>query len=173
MEAKCYKIPVTYSDWLNCFEQLKTGTRIEFEFFTHLYQGRVPCDLTMQKSFEEQLIATINIMLNNRIRKFNKELNFLLNCNETYEVFLTFERLNKSFDECLFFNELRNLNKTFMSELHQSIEKEIYRFWDLAVIQLHKQSIQVGNLELEAIMLEVKKIRLLSTHLKRSDYGRL
>lgn len=168
-----YKIPDTYGDWLTCFESLKKGTRVEYEYFTHIHKGKVPSDLTLQKIFEQQLIDTINVMLNNRIKKFNKELNFLLSFNETLEVVRLFYRLNQSFSDCLFFHELTPLNTSFKVELHQSIETEVKRFWQFTLNQLHKESVQVGNHELEAIVFEVKKIKLLSTHLNRSNNGGL
>ena len=152
--------PVTYEDWLNCFELLKAGTSVDPGVLMTITKGSLINSGYITIKFNQKLAETINDMLNKRISRFLKELNMLISCNELSDIVPLFVKFRNEIRRCMFFTEFDFIERNIKKELEQSTRTQMERFWCDTVAFLQKQKIEYSNSHLEDSLLLIRRIEL-------------
>lgn len=153
------QVPQTYVDLLNCFDILKSKN-IDKETFNLL----VSCNCHVPQSavaiLQDELIKTINIMLNRCIKEFRKDFQMSLDYSEFENIYNVFTHLAVKLKYCLFFSEYKFLDEKFVEELYISYQKQVKSFWSKTVNSIYQQCIEESNLILENELYMIKRIHL-------------
>jgi hypothetical protein len=156
------KVPVTYEDWLNCFDELKASSTVDNEFLEAVTGGWFVSSQPIAAGFRQRLAETINQMLNKRILRFVKDLNLLISFNELSDIVPLFVKFRGEANRCLFFTELKFLDADFKRELEQSVKKQTEDFWHDTIIFLQRQTEEFHNAKLEDSLFLIRRIELFS-----------
>jgi len=126
--------PEVYQDWLALFVRVKNERNCPPEVFEALSRGSLT-DLTpmTEVSFKEQLLETVNKVLDRGAKRFVKDLNDSITFNDLCQVDILFIRLKKDVRKAMFFESLSFLGKDFVKELSDSLKKQMTEFWDKTV----------------------------------------
>ena len=152
--------PTTYEEWLCCFDLLKTGASADNGLVAAIGQGTLTTGGYIAAQFHQTLAETINVMLNNRIARFLKDLNMLISFNELLDIVPLFIRLRIEVRKCLFFTGLAFLDRDIKAELERSIREQMAGFWNDTVSFLGRQTIENNNSELEDALFLIHRIEL-------------
>ena len=149
--------PASYADWLRCFEILQN--RIPDEEELGLLQKGSCADFdSAGVFFQEQLVRTVNLMVNRYVAAFNRELEQCGVFNDYDNFAKPFAVLAKRLQGGLFFAELSFLPEDFRCELAASLAREGERLWKTAVQAAYRQCCD-GNPFLEDQLLLIRRIR--------------
>ncbi|MBQ4066951.1 MAG: hypothetical protein IJD22_04825 [Clostridia bacterium] len=160
-KEKAVAPPVSYGEWLSLLAIVKNERRCEPEIFAALSRGSLDVSVeTVVVPLKEQIVETVNVMLDRAAKRFIKDLNEAIAFNELCHVDLMFLRLKKEIGKALFFENLGFLGAEFVSELSDSVKKQMSDFWSSTVKFLYDQSVEFSNSELEDALFTVKRIKL-------------
>ncbi|MBE6856253.1 MAG: hypothetical protein IJO99_07530 [Ruminococcus sp.] len=151
--------PQTYSDWLECFEILRTKnvTRDTIEL---LKNGKcIDSDQSIE-FLETQLLITINAMIKRYIDAFRRDLNCYMMYNEYDGFNRLFYVLAKKLEGCMFFVNLDFMSTQFRRELYDQIKLNTEKFWKDTYDSLYAQCVEYNNIFLEDELFLIKRIKL-------------
>lgn len=154
--------PSTYQQWLDCFRMMKEQPLSSSEIYEAAAAGSFRGSDAMQAALEQQMVDTINVVLNKSVKRFVRELNESITFNELDRAEFLFKRLKKDIHKTLFFMELSFLSADFKSELYSSISAQMNGFWDDTVAFLRKQAMECPNSDLEDAIYFIRRIKLFS-----------
>lgn len=152
--------PVTYQDWLDCFEHMKEAPLSGNEDFEILALGSFSGTGAMQAALERQMAEAINAVLNKSVKRFVRDLNEHIAFNEPTHIDVLFKRLKRDVNKTMFFLKLPFLSSQFKSELHKSITDQMTIFWNDTVRFLRQQAEETSNSDLEDALFLIRRIRL-------------
>jgi hypothetical protein len=152
--------PTTYQEWLHCFSLMKNGSGPGNEIYEAVIAGSFAGTDRTKSALQQQIVDTVNAILDKRAKRFVKELNDSIAFNELAQVELLFRRLRKEIHRALFFRDLFFLSKGFRTELADSVMKQMNDFWNDTVDFLYEQSLEFSNSELEDVLFLIKRIKL-------------
>jgi len=109
---------------------------------------------------EQQLIKTVNCVINNDFRRFSKELTLCLSYGEYYGIYIPFTALSKDLAACMFFLELDFMSVEFRSELRDSVKREVLAAWNRAVGQVEKMCAESCDVRFEDQLYMIRRIKL-------------
>ena len=162
LEKEQFVPPTTYEDWLNCFDRLKMGSSSDSGIVMTIARGSFINRGYIAHRFQRELADTITEMLNNRTARFLKDLNMLISLNELSDIVPLFVKLRNEVNRCLFFCDIKFLDKTIKAELEESVKTQMITFWNDTVAFLHKQTMDFFNPELEDSLFLIRRMRLFS-----------
>ena len=154
------KSPATYDEWQDCFDLLKQVPSIDHDAVMKIAKGSFISRGYMGTQFQLQLAETINKMLSNRTTRFMKDLNSLISINEILDTVPLFNHLRDEFNKCLFFTELKFLEKNYKRDLEKSVRTQMQKFWNDTVMFLQRQTQQYRNTDLEDALFLIHRIEL-------------
>lgn len=149
--------PVTYQEWLCCFDYIKVNG-LDGDSVKLLAQGSLQCDAQMLSRFENQLVSLLNVWLDKKTKSFTKKLNRLLECNETEDLTLLFGRFKRELDPCLFFVKLEFLPQDIKLRLSASVTEQVRKFLQEVLGHLRLQAAESGNPPLEDALYRIRRI---------------
>ncbi|MBQ8595590.1 MAG: hypothetical protein IJ406_06515 [Oscillospiraceae bacterium] len=160
-EKRLEKIPCTYQDWMNCFNQMKEEplSRIGYEQFS---MGEFWGSEATLVSLENQMVDAINVVLNRIVKRFLKDFNECLMFNELSQMDSLFKKLKKDINRVMFFLDLNFLSDNFKKELYNSVSEQMLSFWNDTIDFLQKQANEYYNSDLEDVLFLIKRIKLFS-----------
>ena len=162
LDIKQVSPPATYEDWLNCFDLLKLGSSVDGEVVNTIASGSFGGSGYITGQFQQKLAETINVMLNNRIARFLKDLNLLISFNELIDIVPLFIKLRNEVNKCLFFTGLDFLDNGIKSELEESVKSQMGKFWNDTIKFLQEQTMEFYNADLEDSLFLLRRIELFS-----------
>ena len=151
--------PQRYAQWLRCFTILRTRS-IDEEEFVNLCAGVCVDSAASISYLEEQLIQTLNIMLNRCISEFNREIRLYADFGEIENLHIPYARFAKRIRKCFFFTGLDFMSKAFRDELTSNLRQEAERFWKQACRSLYNACLEQHNEQLEDEWYLIRRIRL-------------
>ena len=154
------KVPTSYQEWLACFDVIKKGTGSVNEVFDAVVSGSFNgTDLT-KNALQNQIVETVNVFLNKRVKRFRHDLNESFACSDLPQIELLFKRLKKDIAYSLFFTKLSFLPADFRSELENSVKTQMSDIWCETIAFLYDQSLEFPSSGLEDVLFLVKRIKL-------------
>ena len=159
-EESRFEPPVTYEDWLNCFNILKQTSTISDAEIVSISKGFFAEKDYICVQFHQNLAETVNLMINNRTAVFIKNLEKLISFNEISGITSLFVKLRNEINRCLFFTQLDFLDKDFKQELERSLKAQTQKFWTDILAHLHKESLEFSNPDLEDSLFLIRRIKL-------------
>jgi hypothetical protein len=135
--------PQSYQDWLNCFEII-IENNLGAENLKIIKAGKLTGGPEVLLLFQRQLAVMLNVLLGQKIIKFTKQLNQLLECNESESIIILFKRFNKDLRDCLFFVDLQFIPEAEKTQLAQSVSGQLREFQQ-KVIKYLKLSAKKNN----------------------------
>jgi hypothetical protein len=157
-----HSAPYTYQQWLDCFMLMKQQPLSSAEPYEAAASGSFSGTPAMQAALQQQMVDTINVVLNRSIKRFVRELNECITFNELDRAEFLFKRLKKDIHKTLFFMQLSFLSADFKTELYSSISVQMNGFWDDTIGFLRKQAVEYENSDLEDAIYLVRRIKLFS-----------
>lgn len=154
------KVPSTYRDWLECFNQMQNGLMYDEVFYAAISKGSFVGNKLTKSAFQKQLVNTVNTILDKNVKRFSKDLNEIIIFNEFSELELLFRRFRKNIYKVLFFDNFIFLPKTFRDELKKSIMKQMSEFWEDTKKFLYLQTMEFSNSELDDAVFLINRIKL-------------
>lgn len=153
--------PTNYQEWLALFAKVRNERNCEGGVFEALSKGKLE-DMTpaIEASFKEQLVETVNIILDRSAKKFVKEMNESITFNDLCQMDILFIRLKRDVKRARFFEGLSFLGADFVKELSDSLKKQMSEFWNGTLKFLYEQSIEFSNSQLEDALYTVRRIKL-------------
>jgi len=159
-EKVAVAVPNTYQDWLDCFERIKESPLSGNKDFDLLSHGSFDGTGAMLTAFQQQMVDTINTVLNKSVRRFVRDLNECITFNELDHIDVLFKRLKKDINRTTFFLELSFLSSEFKSELYKSISDQMIKFWNDTIEYLQHEAFESFNSDLEDALFLIRRIRL-------------
>jgi hypothetical protein len=153
--------PKTYSEWLEYFNYLKSN-RFDNTHVSILKKGSLQSDEQLIVRFQNQLTNLLNTLLEKKTKKFIKEFNYLIECNEMSGLVLLFKRFQKDVICCLFFDELEFLSDDIKLQLSKAVRTRISEFIRDVIRHLKRQTLECNNSELEDALYQIKRIKIFS-----------
>lgn len=151
--------PRSYYEWLKCFDALSSRT-VGADEFSLLMQGEcVDADRSIEY-LEEQLVRTINAMIQRYIHMFNREIDMYASQGDYDGLYLSFCKLAGKFRHCLFFRSLEFMSTDFREELSRSVESELSAFWQRVIRSLYLQCMEQNDFQMEDQIYMIRRIRL-------------
>ena len=160
LDTEQFAPPVTYEDWLNCFDMLKSGSSVDNGTITAVARGSFVNKGYIAAQYQQRLTETINEMLNKRISRFVKDLNLLISFSELSDIVPLFVKLRNEVNKCLFFTRLGFLDNNVKRELENSVKTQMEEFWDNTIVFLQRQALEFTNTDLEDSLLLIRRIKL-------------
>lgn len=160
METGAVAPPVTYENWLNCFDLLKSSLSYNSEIVEIIKKGSFTNTGYIAGQFNNKLADAITEMLNKRISRFVKDLNMLIAFNELSDIVPLFAKLRNQFKNCLFFLDFDFLDSAIKFELEQSVKNQTKKFWNDTVSFLNGQTLEYSNVDLEDSLFLIRRIKL-------------
>ncbi|MFI3141605.1 MAG: hypothetical protein R3Y27_04765 [Clostridia bacterium] len=151
--------PKTYIDLLNYFDVLK-AKNVNKDVLKLLSRSKCHVPEPSVAILQDELIKTLNIMLNRCIKDFKKNLQMSLDYSEYENIYNVFIDLAIKIESCLFFSEFSFLGEKFINELSDSFEKQAKVFWCKTINLIYQQCIEDNNLILEDELYMIKRIHL-------------
>lgn len=161
-EISAISAPSTYQEWLDCFLLMKELPLSSNGIYEVVISGSFSGSRAMQAALEQQMVDTINVVLNKSVKRFVRELNESITFNELDRAELLFKRLKKDIHKTLFFMQLSFLSGNFKTELYSSISVQMNGFWDDTITFLRKQALECSNSDLEDAIYLIRRIKLFS-----------
>lgn len=161
-ERSTISAPKTYQEWLDCFSLMKEQPLSNNGVYEVITFGSFSGTGAMQAALEQQMVDTINVVLNRSVKRFVRELNECITFNELEQAEFLFKRLKKDIHKTLFFMELSFLSGEFKTELYSSISLQMAGFWDETVGFLKRQATEYSNSDLEDAIYLIRRIKLFS-----------
>jgi len=152
--------PITYEDWLNCFDLLRVSSSVDNSVVMTIARGTFISRGYIVVKFQQKLAETINEMLNRRIGRFLKDLNLLISFNELSDIVPLFVKLRNEINKCLFFTGFGFLDINVKRELEESVITQMEKFWDDTIVFLKKQTLDFYNADLEDSLFLIQRIKL-------------
>ncbi len=153
------KPPQRYLEWLECFEYMKKH-RFGLEHAEVLKKGSCIDSEATVGYLEQQLIKTINCVINNDFRRFSRELTLCLSYGEYDGIYIPFIALSKDLSACMFFLELDFMSVDFRRELRDSVKREAMTAWSRAVRQVETMCAESGDVTLEDQLFLIRHVKL-------------
>lgn len=153
--------PVCYSDWLKCFERLRTGSASREEMLL-LKEGECNDAGATIVYYEDQLVKTENEMMIKFFHRFSDRLSMLMAYGEYEQLFEPFRTLARQLEGCLFFEKLDFMSDEFRQELKNSVIANALDNWRRSVRQIEKACMDGNSTILEDQLYMIRKIRLFS-----------
>lgn len=153
--------PVNYQEWLAFFSRIKNERNCEAGVFEALSKGSLE-DMTpnIEEAFKNQLVETVNIILDRSAKRFVKEMNESITFNDLCQMDVLFIRLKRDVKRARFFEGLSFLSVDFRGELSASLKKQMSEFWNSTVKFLYEQSVEFSNSQLEDALYTIRRIKL-------------
>ncbi len=161
-ERSTLSAPSTYQEWLDCFSAMKEQPLSSSGVYEVITLGSFAGTGAMQVALEQQMVDTINVVLNRSIKRFVRELNECIAFNELEQAEFLFKRFKKDINKTLFFMQLSFLSGEFKTELYSSISVQMTGFWDDTVGFLKQQAMEYSNSDLEDAIYLIRRIKLFS-----------
>ncbi|MCH5191709.1 MAG: hypothetical protein J1F23_06040 [Oscillospiraceae bacterium] len=154
------KAPTTYQEWLDCFETMKHNPVSGNGVFDAVASGSFTGTEITIGAMQNQVVETVNAILDKSVKRFIKELNESISFNDLSQIDVLFRHLKRDIEKSLFFENLFFLPKTFRTELSQSVKTQMQKFWNDTVKFLYEQSLEFSNSELEDVLFLINRIHL-------------
>ncbi len=154
------KAPCTYQEWLDCFELMKDTRNDNSSAFEAAMQGSFTGSELTEIALQQQLVQTVNYLLDSSTKRFIKLLNQNIAFNDLSQTDLLFRRLKKDVNRVFFFENLSFFPEKLRQDLAEQITTQMTDFWDSTVSFLYKQSLEFSNSELEDVLFLIKRIHL-------------
>jgi hypothetical protein len=154
--------PCTYQDWLDHFQHVREAPLFSDGWYDILTQGSFSGSDTVLAALEQQIIRTVNTILDRSTKRFIRDLNECITFRELAHMDILFKRLKKNIHKATFFLELSFLSVTFKNRLYQSIKEHMTLFWNNTIRFLRQQSVEFPNGALEDALFLVGRIKLFS-----------
>jgi hypothetical protein len=152
--------PVTYEDWLNCFDVLRLDSSVDNNVAMTIANGSFVNRGYIADRFQEKLAETINEMIDKRVSRFLRELDMIISFNELSSIVPLFVKLRNEINKCLFFSDFHFLDEDIKNELEQSVKMQTEQFWSDIMSHLQKQAVIYSNDELDDSLLLIRRINL-------------
>ncbi len=130
-----------YSEWIVLFEKMKQHGINELSY-NECISGTLEDRNFSLNNFKEQLVNTINILLENAINRFIKVTNLMLEVNDIYKIKTTLIDLKKQINQMMFYKELSFLEDEFIQELNKSFSENVQSFYKSLLDKVKKQTIE-------------------------------
>lgn len=149
--------PQTYSEWLKTFEYFKEYELTE-EDASILRQGVLEVDTYIVNLFQNQLVAFLNFVISKKLKKFNKELNFMIEVNDFIGISRLLKKLKIDFINLTFYHNLTFVKKETREELSLQLNNEMTKYFkDLSLFfEINGQT----NREYINVLYDMKKLAL-------------
>ena len=154
------KAPITYQEWLDCFEAMKHSPVRDHAVFEAVAAGSFAGTEATNVAMQKQVVETVNAILDKSAKRFIKGLNESISFNDLSQIDILFRRLKHDVEKSLFFENLFFLSETFRMELSESVKTQMKKFWDDTVKFLYEQSMEFCNSELEDVLFLINRIHL-------------
>ena len=158
LEEEQHAPPEIYDQWLKCFDELKASSSADSGLTDALRKGTFSGYPNLEAQFNRQLVDTINVMLDKRVKRFLRDLNMLLSSGELLDIVPLFIRLRNEIGKCLFFTGSGFIKKDVRRELEDSVKTQMIRFWDDTVSFLKKQTMEVSGPDLEDALFLISRL---------------
>ncbi len=153
--------PSTYKEWLTCFSVLKSGMGLSKSTYKTISLGHFHGGKQLMNTFQQQLVDTLNAMIEARVNSFLERTNWCIEFNECEEIVRCFNSLDEQLGDCFFFTEFNFLGSDIKDDLAKSIKNQIDIFLKDFSHFLRWQAIDSSRKELEDVLYFVNRLGLL------------
>lgn len=152
--------PVSYQQWLDCLAQLREHPQSGSEELERISQENFSTTGTVEAALEQQIVYTVNTVLDKVSKRFICELNQCLAFGELPEMELLFKRFRRNVNRSLFFRNLTFLPDAFRAELFEKVRVQMETFLKKVLQFLHTEAVRSGSQELEDTLFLIRRVRL-------------
>ena len=151
--------PQTYRQWLDLMNHLQeypldTGALDALARGTYLG--------TPAPMFQERLSETVSLALTHHTRRFLRQMDEAFADGETDMIPLLASRMKKNIRRCLVYRQLDFLDTEYVRTLDRGYREQLESFWENLLRELGKSARESGSGELEDLVLELKRIRIVN-----------
>lgn len=149
--------PTTYSEWLKAFEYFKEYDMTEDDA-NILRQGKLERDSRIVGLFQNQLVSYVNHTMGHKLKKFNRDLNFMIEVNDFIGILRLLKKLKKDFINLTFYKHLEFVRPETRNEFSNQISIELSKYFkDLSLFfEINGRSNRVYL----DILYEIKKMKI-------------
>lgn len=153
-----YIPPRTYQQWLECFAHLREHPQ-DAQMLRTLARGTYPGE--PGERFLERLSQAVGEALSACCKGFLRRVDLALEDGEPELAGLLARRLKTSIGRCFFYRELEFLPASYVRTLDAGFEEQMESFWRDFLRHLDKIARQTMAPELEDMVLELKRIKII------------
>lgn len=125
--------PTTYNEWLNAFNHFKELELTEDDA-NILRQGKLENDPYVVNLFQKQLVGFLNFAISNKLKRFNKDINFMIEINDYIGISKIMKKLKKDLLNLTFYKYLEFVGKETRNNFSNQICAELIKYFkDLAL----------------------------------------
>ncbi len=147
--------PTTYAEWIKTFDFFKEYD-IQEEDTSILRQGKLEKDSYITSLFQNQLISFLNYVISRKLKKFNKELNFMIEVNDFIGISRLLRKIKDDFVNLTFYQNLEFVSRQTIIDLSEQITNEMSKYFkDLSLFfEINGQT----NREYVNVLYDMKKL---------------
>ena len=127
MQAFIYP-PTTYNEWLQAFEYFKEYEMTEDDA-NILRQGKLENDSSIIGLFQNQLVSYLNFTMSKKLKKFNKDINFMIEVNDFIGISRLLKKLKNDFVNLTFYQNLEFVRFETRKQLSDQICQELKKYF--------------------------------------------
>lgn len=150
--------PGNYQEWITFLRRLQEEELMP-DAMREAAQGTLLGDSSVIQRFQVELVETVNVVLKRNARRFLKNLNEALECNDIESIYFLFQRFKGQVETCLFFREITFLQRGFQRELEYQVKNQMEEFLEETVKQLTKMQEESQSIELEDMLYAIRKMK--------------
>ena len=137
--------PKYYQEWLVVFDNLKQNG-VNDEIYNLCVSGTLEDRKFSIDKFKNELVETINIVLNKTINRFIQTSNLMFELNDIWGIKRKLIELKKNLKQVMFFKQLTFLENKFIEELSNSYLDNIHKFYNMFLDKVKEQIVDNENL---------------------------
>ena len=127
MQAFIYP-PTTYNEWLQAFEYFKAYARTA-DAANILRHGKLESASYILGLFQNQLVSYLNFTMSKKLKKFNKDINFMIEVNDFIGISRLLKKLKNDFVNLTFYQNLEFVRFETRKQLSDQICQELKKYF--------------------------------------------
>lgn len=151
------KPPATYQEWINCLQKIAKEP-VNKEDMLLIEYGKMPDGGYIPEKFQQRVIQAVDQMLKKYVKRFQDNLKEVMETGDYQSVSFLCRRLQREMEYCYFFQHMLFLEKTFVSNLQQEVDEQIYIFWGKVLCEMERIYKEAFYAGLEDVIYTLKRI---------------